>query len=300
MKCLYHVDWDGRCAAYWVAKKFGDYTIEDFIMIDYGMNVNWFDKIANGETVVIVDYSLEPDEMKRLMEKTKDIIWIDHHISAINKYKDFEVEIPGLRYDGIAGCLLSYIYFFEMDMGKKPFNPDMRYNAPWFAKFIGDFDVWKYEFGDDTKHFILGLDACGDRYPTDKGFWESLSVDRCKELVSDGIICERYRDAVAKRDLDATGFEYEIDGHKALCQNNHGNSNQFGDRISNYDLVCLFEYNGQGEYWSYSFYTEKDYIDVSKIAEAFKDTPGYISGGGHKKASGLQHKEFLFKLSQNQ
>lgn len=296
MKCLYHVDWDGRCAAYWVAKKFGDYNPNDFIMIDHGMSINWFDMISNGEKVIIVDFSIEPDQMKRLMEKTQDVIWIDHHITAIEKYKDFDIEIPGIRYDGIAGCVLSYCYFFEMN-NKESFDPKMAYNAPWFTKFIGDFDVWKYEYGDDTKHFILGLDACGDKLPTDKDFWQSLLVSRCKELIKDGITCEKYRDAIAKRDLEESGFEFTFGKYKGLCQNNHGNSNQFGDRINDYDLVCLFTYNGKEKYWDYSFYTAKDYVDVSKVATSYKNTPGYISGGGHKKASGLEHNEFIFNLS---
>ena len=66
--------------------------------------------IRKDEQVYIVDYSIIPDEMRELLNITKDVTWIDHHKTAIEKYKEFEHEIRGVRYDGVSGCMLTYCY----------------------------------------------------------------------------------------------------------------------------------------------------------------------------------------------
>lgn len=294
MRIAYHNDLDGRCAAYWVAKRFNNFNPEDFIEMDYGKDTDWFSKIKKDEKVIIVDFSLEPDMMRKLLEKTKDVIWIDHHISAINKYKDFEHEIKGLRYDGIAGCMLTYCFFFEMKDGKLPFNPSMTSTAPWFTKYIADYDVWKYEYGDETTHFILAMDAQGIIKPIDNIWNELHDISKVKEFIKDGTIIEKYRSSLGQRAVEGSSFEYEIGGIKTLCMNNNdcfSNSTWFGDKIKEYDMVCAFSFNS--EQWIYSLYAdtervEKKGIDCSKIAEQF-------GGGGHKGAAGFSSKEFIFK-----
>ncbi len=110
MKCFYHVDDDGKCAAFWVYLSAGVYDgyESEFIPINYGMEFS-FDKINPNEQVYIVDYSIMPDEMRKLLEITKDVTWIDHHKSAIERYTDFEIPIRGIRYDGIAACMRLHI-----------------------------------------------------------------------------------------------------------------------------------------------------------------------------------------------
>lgn len=294
MKVLHHTDADGWCAGFWVAKRFGLKNPDDFIMIDYGMNIDYLSKIQPNEKVIIVDFSLEPEEMKRLMKRTKDIIWIDHHISAINKYKDFDEDIEGLRYDGIAASMLAYCYFFEMEDGKKEFDPDnMPIRAPWFTKFIADHDVWKFEFGDETKHWKLGFDALGIVLPTNHVWNLLFNISQVKRIINNGVIIEKYRDNMGIKACENYGFEWKFGKYKAFCLNNcFGGSEWFTDMIDKYDLVCAFLYIGKTQTWEYSLYTNKDYVDVSKIASEY---PGKISGGGHKKAAGIQHKEFIFK-----
>jgi len=52
--------------------------------------------------------------MRELLITTKNVTWIDHHKTAIEKYNDFEYDIRGVRYDGIAGCMLTYCYLHHM------------------------------------------------------------------------------------------------------------------------------------------------------------------------------------------
>ena len=289
MKCLHHTDADGKCAAYWVSDYYNDKNPEDFIMIDYGMDIDWLSKIEENEKVFIVDFSLEPDDMRKLLQKTKDVTWIDHHITAIQKYNDFETEIPGLRYNGIAGCVLTYCYLYCMGCGKKEFDSEtMPLKAPWATTYIGDHDVWEYKYGKDTAHFKLGLDAYSDKLNPTNSIWDDLNdnIDLVNELIDDGLVIEQYRDAIGTRARDMYGFEYDFEGHTALCLNNvFGGSEWFTDAIHNYDLVCAFLLMKDGK-WEYSLYSEK--IDVSKIAKKY-------GGGGHPGASGFVTDELIFK-----
>ncbi len=164
MKCFYHVDDDGKCAAFWVYLSAGVYDgyESEFIPINYGMEFS-FDKINPNEQVYIVDYSIMPDEMIKLLEITKDVTWIDHHKSAIERYTDFEIPIRGIRYDGIAACMLTYCWLHHMTErgggNPKKFDISMTKDAPMFTKYIADYDVWAFEYGADTRYFHMGFDA---------------------------------------------------------------------------------------------------------------------------------------------
>jgi oligoribonuclease NrnB/cAMP/cGMP phosphodiesterase (DHH superfamily) len=279
MKCLHHSDADGKCAAYWVAKRYNNFNPNDFIMIDYGIDVNYRSKIQENELVYIVDFSLEVEEFKKLLEITPNIVWIDHHITAINKYKDFEKKnkIKGLRYNGVAGCMLTYCYFNKMNDGRLPFNKDMVNSAPWFTKFIADYDVWAFEF-DETKHFKLGLDACGEILPCDV-IWRQLeNIGKVRELIANGIIIEKYRDSIAKEACSSNGFVKQFEGYNVFFLNTClGGSSWFGDRIDEYDIVCSFHKTKEGK-WSYSLYSNK--IETTTISTKY-------GGGGHAGASGF-------------
>lgn len=287
MKCLHHTDADGKCAAYWVHKRFPVMTADDFIMIDYDLTVDWYSKIEKDEHVYIVDFSLELDDMRKLLNKTKNIVWIDHHKTAIDKYKDFEVDIKGLRYNGIAGCMLTWVYFNKMDDGRIPFDPKMCNEAPWMTKYVHDHDVWKHEYGDETRCFSIGLYGSGDISPLNPIWDRLLNIEEVRKIIEEGSIMIKYRDSIGYNACINNGFEYDIKGHKAFCLNNvFGGSEWFGDIVDKYDMVCSFYFNADTGIWSYSLYSTK--IDTSEISKSY-------GGGGHKLASGFQIKEFIFR-----
>lgn len=111
MKCFYHLDLDGKCAGYLVwhyaCLREEDEKPENFIKINYGMEFP-LNKIEKDERVFIVDFSIEPEDMRELLKITKNVVWIDHHKTTIEKYKDFESYIPGIRMTGpgISGASL--------------------------------------------------------------------------------------------------------------------------------------------------------------------------------------------------
>lgn len=296
MKIFYHVDNDGKCAAACVKRYYEMNTVHNIDEIEcLPINYGWdfpFGEIKQNELVYIVDFSIEPSDMTKLLEITENVIWIDHHISAIRKYDNYEKPIKGLRVDGIAGCMLTYCYMFEMDNGEKPFEKDYVKKAPDFIKYIADRDVWTFEYGDKTKHFCLGLDT-KETNPEDP-IWnvlfndiESLNVITNK-LISTGKIIKEYKDKYYEGYAKQKGFDTELDGHRAYAINiasGFADSSIF-DSIdkSKYELFIIFSTSGSG--WRYTVYS--DTLDASVIASNH-------GGGGHKGAAGFRSESLLLK-----
>lgn len=292
MKCFYHNDMDGRCAAYWVREYAGG-SPEDFIAMDYGMKFP-MDIIAPGEPVYIVDYSIEPHEMADLLIITPHVIWIDHHKTAIAKYADFPQGIRGIQFDGIAGCELTWMFvsgrwveYMDDSPGK---NPEVAYaealftardEVPRFTRLIGDRDTWQWNYGDEARYLHAGL-LSQDTTPFAKT-WDKLAED-IAPFIRDGISISRYQKQQNEYLLEARGFEAEFMGLKAICLNAEylTNSEVFGERLKDYDLGLCFSFNGK--YWTVGLYSAN--IDVSELATMF--TCNGKRGGGHKGAAGFQ------------
>lgn len=292
MKCFYHNDADGRCAGFWVDLNVGlndQYQDHSFIEMSYAKPFP-MESIRKDEQIYIVDYSISPDEMRQLLKITKNVTWIDHHKTAIEKYKDFEYEIRGIRYDGIAGCMLTYCYIHHMTQRGtgdiKPFDPSMTKDAPRFTKLIADWDVWKFEYGDDTRHFITAFNAY-NFCPSSRLWDDFLSSDdfTCSEFIKKGITMNAFRDGWA-RDYMNLGFESEFEGAKCFAVNlGRCNSEYFKSLpVGEYDVLMPFVFDG--DQYAVSLYSTT--IDVSEIAKKH-------GGGGHKGASGFQCKELPFK-----
>lgn len=294
MKCFYHNDADGKCAAFWVALSAGIKNIDqpvDYFEMDYKTPFP-MDKILPNEQIYIVDYSISPDEMRKLLEITHNVTWIDHHKTAIEKYADFEYPIMGVRYDGVAGCMLTYCYLHHMtargDIEFRPpngFQMSMTEDAPMFTKLIADWDVWKFEYGDDTRNFMAAFNAY-DFNPTSK-LWDRFFAFpdemACGSLIQEGITMAAYRDNWAKEYLKL-GFEVKFRGHKCFALNlGRCNSEYFKALNEQYDILMPFVFDGK--VFTVSLYSKT--VDVSEIAKIY-------GGGGHKGAAGFTTRHLPF------
>lgn len=295
MKCFYHNDADGRCAGFWVHLNVGindQYQDPSFIEMSYAKPFP-METIRKDEQIYIVDYSISTDEMRQLLKITENVTWIDHHKTAIDKYQDFEHEIRGVRYDGIAGCMLAYCYIHHMTQrGEgdiKQFDISMIKDAPMFTKLIADWDVWKFDYGDDTRHFITAFNAYNFE-PSSK-LWDRFlcfpddEVFACSDFIRDGIIMTTFRDGWAK-DYMKLGFETDFEGVKCFAVNlGRCNSEYFKSLPpGKYDVLIPFAFDGSQ--YTVSLYSTT--IDVSEIAKKY-------GGGGHKGAAGFQCTELPFK-----
>lgn len=289
MKCFYHTDVDGKCAGAIIKKWWptameslmpdGQSTEEsEYIGIDYKDEFP-FNDIKENETVIIVDFSLQKEgEFSKLFKITKNIIWIDHHKTAINKHIEFE-QLVGIRSCENAGCELTWEFCFA--------NKEM----PLAVKYAGRYDIWDFsEHGETLNEFQAGI-RLEKHYP-ENYVWECLldiekSEEVLPELLKQGKIALRFRINRYASLIKAFSFFANFEGHKAICCNVGATSSQLFDSVKeDYDLMMPFVFDGRQ--WTVSIYSTKS-IDCSEIAKKY-------GGGGHKGAAGFQCKELPFNI----
>ncbi len=266
MKVYHHTDQDGYASAYVVKRKFEGENI-DFIPSNYDMEFD-FSKVSEGEKVFIVDFSFKPEKFGGLLLRTKDITWIDHHKSVMTPDYDAFKNLAGIREDGTAACVLTWKYLF----------PDEE--VPRAVKLIGDYDIWKFEFGDDTRYFMAAT-RLYDLMPTSP-FWKDLFTVRhyFNKMVEKGKIVLQYESMLDKRTLDSIGYDVVFDGLKCLVANVPFKGSEFFRTAEKgkYDMFVTWVYK-KGKY-NVSLRETGSGTDVSVIAVKY-------GGGGHKGAAGF-------------
>ena len=264
--CLHHNDADGRASAAIVRRALGPDV--QFYEIDFGDLVPW-NKIEGADRAVMVDFSLPPDEMLRLAEAT-DLIWIDHHISALEAMAGIADDWPGVRDIGEAGCVLTWNYFF-------PDKP-----IPRAILLIGDRDIWRWA-EQDTGAFDEGLYQ-RDTRPDHDELWQPLLNDDRKllqELIEEGEILRRARLLDIRRTVRKYGFEVSFEGYRTLAINTRS-SGEMGEiiRQQGYQIAyCYVDIRQNGNLvTAVTLYSDE--VDVSRLARKF-------GGGGHRGAAGF-------------
>lgn len=284
MKVFYHNDLDGRCSAHWYNKILSNEDCE-FIEIDY-INSFPFDLIYPDEKIYILDFSIKPKDMLKLLEITKNIVWIDHHKSVIEEYKDFNYNIDGIRYYNeerpLSASVLTYLYLKKQDLN---FN-DLE-TAPFFLLLINDWDTWQHKYP-DTKAFVLGCHLY-DTHPK-SNFW--VDLDNCRtvlKVIKDGYICNKYQEHWSREFVNTFGFETYLDEYKCFAVNlgkcNLDYFKSIYQNSDNYDMYVAFCFDGKK--WKVSLYSTK--IDVSVVAKKY-------GGGGHNGAGGFVCDHLPFKM----
>ena len=288
MKCFYHNDIDGYCAAAIVARYTSDYDKNDYIEYSYSSPLP-LEKINPGETVYFVDLSFSLNtinELKKIINELNcDLIWCDHHTSSIEmlaKNPEYE-KIKGIRTSEFSGAALTWMYFENCKFNE----------CPYFVQLVSDFDCWKFEFA-NTMYFKYALES-NDISPL-SNVWNKLFRDdqingnpMLRNMIKEGKIIEKYMIQWNENYCKQYSYESEIDGIKCLVCNIRANSLLFGDLINDYPLVAIWVCDGNQ--YKYSIYSNKEDIDCSKIAEKF-------GGGGHKGASGFVSTELILKNKQ--
>lgn len=136
MKCFYHsADLDGHCSGA-IVKYFRSDC--ELIPINYA-DLFPFDIIQANETIYMVDFSLPFEQMARLRSITENLIWIDHHETAIQEHILWEKErgkisIQGKQHVKFAACELCWHHFIAPD-------DDVRESLPKAIHFIGRYDL---------------------------------------------------------------------------------------------------------------------------------------------------------------
>lgn len=278
MIVFHHNDMDGRCSGFIAGHFMGTdrpETAVSYVEMNYDKQFP-FDTVEANGLVFIVDFSLEPKDMVKLLEITESVFWIDHHGTAIRKYeREWRgEEIPGLRSESEAGCVLTYWFCTEYFTGVRA-----RY-VPMFIRLIGDRDIWRYKYGDRSRLFHRGLLA-EDTSPT-SSIWQDI-WGSTKSMEKQGIPVGKFLAQDTREVILQNGFWTEFCGHECYAVNSTMRSSEYFEKYVP-DAIMWVSFRFTGECWTVSLYSTK--IDVSKIAEKFQYEGK--RGGGHKGAAGFQ------------
>ena len=266
MKVFYHNDLDGKCAGHIVGEyhtyvEIEEFTPKDFIEMNYGKEFP-FDVISKGEKVYIVDYHIKPEEMERLLEITEDIVWVDHHITAINQYKNFPKKIKGIRETGRSGCVLTQQYLYP---GRE---------VPQYILLVGDRDVWHWVFGKKTKRFTDGSE-CYDLHPLSKN-WDLAS--ELSGFMEAGRFVGLYKAQRNKEYVEQFGYRTEFESHEAIVVNQGMVGSDVFDDIEDLPPLQIM-YVDAGDFFKISLRSTE--VNVAALAQKY-------GGGGHFSAAGME------------
>ena len=269
MLCIYHVaDHDGKGSGAVVKSVFAQ---AEFLGLNHDMPVP-YDKIEKHEEIVVCDFALPMDYMFDLNGRKK-LVWIDHHVSAIEEYekrlKAGQAPIEGLRKVGQAAIELCWQYFYP---GRK---------VPLGVELLAKNDL--FDLRDErVRPFEYAMQSMGVNRPEDE-IWVRLLNDELniEKMVDEGKRILNWINVRNYRLVRCMAFESEVDGLKCICANMPQGYSSFYDSIPDkeqYDVMINFYMNKDGK-WNLSFYSSKPEVDVSKLAAK-------LGGGGHKGAAG--------------
>lgn len=265
--CFHHNDPDGHSSGAIVKNALGDAVL--LIESDYdGTPIPW-DFVEEAEQIIVTDFSFSVEEMTRLAEG-RELIWIDHHKSAMVEFEGIADDWPGIRDLSEAACVLTWKYFF----------PERA--VPRAIVLIGDRDIWRWA-EEDTGPFNESL--YNHNHKADQAdFWKPLFDDDAsilEKMIKEGALLRRVKLKGIDHTMEARSFEVEFEGYQTLAVNTRGNGDigNYG-RDRGYEIVYTYADKMQVDGLTTVVTLFSNKIDVSVIAKSY-------GGGGHAGASGF-------------
>jgi oligoribonuclease NrnB/cAMP/cGMP phosphodiesterase (DHH superfamily) len=275
---IYHsADLDGKCSGAiiyrWCTRHKNEITLYG---MNYGDDIPWA-FIEWSDTVIISDFSLPMGDMEHIDAMCKNLLWYDHHKTAIADYKQSGLEIAGYRDTQLAGCELTWHGLF----GGEP--------MPWVVSMLGAYDCWRWptlspEEQDDILNLQYGMRL--DDWMPDSPDWVRLLQpgETPTRLMDAGHTVRKYQAQQMER-INKTGRIFLWEGYTWFSINTHNcSSTDYEAKIAELqehtpiDGVLVFYRDKTG--WRYSLRSFSDCLDVSAVAKKY-------GGGGHKGAAGF-------------
>lgn len=295
--CVYHsIDLDGWMSAaivkYWWQNSPNAIDNNDdkldFKSYNYGHPIP---DLSEYDRIIMVDISFPREIMTSFYDK---LIWIDHHISAINEntvaFKSPYFE--GVRDVNFAACELTWNHFF----------PDTK--MPQIVRLLGLYDSFRHK-GTPEEEIVLefqyGARQCIKNI--EEAFhWLVVSVNKSIEeqlpyvdsILEKGTAIYNYLKTEAQQVYEK-GFEIILQervmgnnnsvermNRKFICINRERfNPINFGIDYhkDGYDGCASFYFDGKQ--YNFSLYNDNGEVDCSMIAKQY-------GGGGHKGAAGFR------------
>lgn len=278
MICIYHnADLDGHCSGALVKLK---HPMTQMIGMNYGDSL---DTLPSREPIYVVDFHIDPFERMIELMATHPVIWIDHHKTAIEDYKDNEkqIEATGSKCyldNSLAACEITW----------KVLHPDSI--MPKAVRLLGRYDVWDHSDPDVLPfQFACRLNPTEPSYDESMSFWNGLLMAgqiSTDEIIHQGRTIIQYIDTENLKVCQHTAYPVKFDGLNCIaCNRSLTNSKLFDSVSDQYDAMITYYFNGKR--WTVSIYSTK--MDVSNIAKK-------RGGGGHAKACGFTCQELPSEL----
>jgi oligoribonuclease NrnB/cAMP/cGMP phosphodiesterase (DHH superfamily) len=246
---LYHAEClDGFGSAWAVWKKFPNTR---FIPVKHGIPPP---SDLRDHRVVIADFSYSRSILEALASETKELLILDHHITAEKALAD----LPYAYFDQAkSGAVLSW----EWAHGTA---------APWLLRYVQDKDLWKWEMPASRE-----INAALASYPFDFNLWDRFSQ---ATLEQEGSAILRYEHELVGK-LSAQAVLVEFQGEIVPSVQSAVLTSQIGERLSPDHPFCLIWHDRDGRRY-FSMRSREDGTDVGAIAASF-------GGGGHTHAAGF-------------
>lgn len=277
---IYHSkDLDGLCSGAIMKLKYPEITL---IGYDYGEPIP---DIPEGVDVIIADVCFQDAKgsIQLLFDfaETRNVTWIDHHISAITEFN---------AYYSIRPCPIQAHLDNTISACEGAWKALIGTELPYLVFLLGKYDTWRQQdefYGETVTTWQTALE-----FQMGMRLKKNYSIDAIVEYFSpEGITTQDVLEA-GKTILEYKGafdadlcrrasFSANFEGLRFICMNTADAGSQIFESVYNedeFDGMIPFHYNGR--HWKFSMYTTKD-IDLSVIAKAH-------GGGGHAKACGFQ------------
>jgi hypothetical protein len=316
MKIIHHNDNDGYCSAAIVNSFLTDTNNipneSDFCV--YSHNLDFTPpEVSNGETVYIVDLSLDErifNFIEYCVSNGAHVIHIDHHQKTLDFIEENHDRVDEVLshiisfYEiGVSASLMTYAYsimtptqrldptnvnWHDGDNGKTIYIENRELTIPIAIRYVNDYDVWNWIYGDDTAYFELGLFMSPFVTKPYSDEWrnliniEMMSVD----ILKNGSIVYKYRKKLYDIALN-NGFITNYD-NKTWCviNSSFSGTDVFGEFAHIFPVLCTTRFNG--EKWVYELRSsENSETNVNDIASKH-------GGGGHANAAGFSDNGEMF------
>ena len=289
VKVFYHgQDLDGWASGAIVKYKFPE---AEMFPINYGDQFPW-GEIKGGETVYMVDFSLQPfNDMVLLATFLKgnggELVWIDHHKGVVEDFKKSNIPCSGIIDTSCAACELTWEYLFGNEVFK-------------FIRLLSLYDIWSHddkEFNwDFIEEFQYGFKAHSKDPKDSMEFWkdwilgsfnmnEREQQDYVQLIAESGKLIKSYVEDRFRLEISSRSYKINWEGYKCLVINSDpyiANFMSRGKEFEDCDIAINYA-NIRGESWTVSLRTLRDDIDLSKLAKKY-------GGNGHVKSSGFNWK----------
>ena len=234
-------------------------------------------------------------------ELRDNIVWIDHHKSAIEKWvqqgdKKYGFQFKGYRIDGVAACRLCWQWFTDhkgRELPRKHDFIDRRVSEPELIRLAGEYDIWDNR-DPDAKALQFGLRELDSEAFTDlvnKQFRNSGSeLDRgrafiaIRTAVKNGYAIKSYCDKQNDEYSAAFSHTIQFEGLTfcALNIGQRGNSDLVrGGLKLEHQAIFAWRYTGKEVLVSLYHAPGHETRDLSTIAVKY-------GGGGHRGACGFR------------